>query len=83
MPLEAILTVVKDTTAGRHRLNRPMIKADRQTNSGLTAYRPGLYNFYRRSKGLPSLNVNNIRRPDLVPSVSDKAPHPMPAHAQI
>ena len=32
-------------------------------------------NFYRRNRELPSLNVNNIRQPDLVPSEPDKAPH--------
>ena len=37
--------------------------------------------YWRNS--LQSLNVNNIRQPDLVPSGPDKEPHPMRAPGQI
>ena len=72
--------------SGHHRSNRPeAIKGHRHKKTRATDSMPpgDINDFCWRNRRLPSLNVNNIRQPDLVPSEPDKAPHPMMAPEQI
>jgi hypothetical protein len=72
--------------SGYHQSNRPKaIKSHGHTKPRVAnSIQPGdTNNIYPRNKDQPSLNVNNIRQLDLVPSEPDKAPHPMMAPEQI
>ena len=57
-----------------------VIKNIRATDSMPTG---NINNFYWRDRRLPTLIVNSIQQPDLVPFEPDKAPHPIMAPEQI
>ena len=74
------------TALGQHRSDKTeAIKCQRHKKIRATdSVSPGHINhFFWRNRRLTSLNVNNIRQPDLVPSGPDKAPHPMRVPGQI